>query len=281
MNKLTKVLIGILILVIGLNIGLFVLNFKKEIKANDLVLQTMIDTKFGLLETEIKLLKIENKIEDYILNKKIDTTPNKIKLDKFLLERKLQKVNENIINSTVGASGSGVTIKYRGKYYILSAGHMLNSPEDKLVLVENDKVICDLEVIKYVFTMSDDEMGTKGIDLLLLKPKNKYFTPKVYVELADYELPTGSEIYIVGNPLGIEDVISDGRIIAYEDNYLLFIDHSYFGNSGGGIYTKEGKLLGINSFIGAEQPMPTIPPYLIGGAVRLSQIQLFLAGVTE
>lgn len=183
---------------------------------------------------------------DYLF-KKITNLPQKIKSDKFQLEQKLKQVNVMIVNKTIDALGSGVTIKYKDKFYILSAGHMVEDDDDNIVLMENGNEIGELEIIKRDYNL--DEKNTKGDDLTLFKPKDSSLNPRFYVELADNESVTGSEIYIVGNPIGIEDVVSDGRIIIYDNNFFYFIDHSYFGNSGGGIYTREGKLLGIVSHL--------------------------------
>jgi len=204
--------------------------------------------------------------------------PDKIKYDKFVLEQKLQAVNVIIHNDTLGELGSGVTLHYKGKFYILTAGHMLTQKDDKLTFSQNGENFGELEVIKWDFDPADQSLD--GVDLLLLQPKNKMLIPKIYVELADYEPLTATEVYIVGNPMGIESVVSDGRIIMYENNYMLFFDHSYFGNSGGGIYTKEGKLLGINSIImNFDNITHQGIPYVVGGAMRLNVVKKFLEDV--
>jgi S1-C subfamily serine protease len=214
-----------------------------------------------------------DKIEQYAIN-----IPKMIEDKKFTLEQKLKMVNVEILNDSVGSTGSGVTLKYEGKYYILSAGHMVSNPTDTLFLRENGNIICELEIIKCEFT--PDKIGLEdSLDLLLLRPKNKELTPEYYVELSDNEPLTATEVYVVGNPLGIEDNMSDGRVQAYSGNYMFHTAMTYFGNSGGGIYTLEGKLIGIVSFLSGEQPNEDIPPYMIYGAVRLDEIKKFLKDI--
>jgi hypothetical protein len=77
---------------------------------------------------------------------------------------------------------------------------------------------------------------------------------------------------------------------------MLIKGDSYFGNSGGGIYTRDGKLVGIMSFIFPIQPFPDrivqsedpdaplqlipgVPAYVINGVVRLEVILKFLEEV--
>jgi len=288
MRLTTKILLGIMGLLIVINSIWVVYDIRKEIKTN----RESIYWEITELRSEInhlsnfnllmfKLIDITENIiikNQESLNKKVNILPEKIKYDKFILEKKLQSVNVVIHNETVGTLGSGVTLKYKENFYILTAGHLLNEKTDKITFSQNGENFGELEIIKWVFDLTDTTL--EGVDLLLLQPKNKDLIPKLYIELADYEPLTATEVYIVGNPMGIENVLSDGRIIAYEGNYMVFIDHSYFGNSGGGVYTKEGKLIGINSIISnlGEVAHKSIP-YVIGGTMRLNVINKFLEGV--
>jgi hypothetical protein len=283
-----KIYIGIIILLLGFNTVCVIGGIQEQITLNKATAQSELDYRFYYLNKQIEAIKIaidrnsellDNKINNNAnqLNQKLIDLPNVEKYKKQILEYKLQQVNVEIINKTAQAQGSGVTLKYKGKFYILSAGHMLNDITDELVLCENGVEICMLEVVKLSHTFLNNE--PKGTDLVLLKPKDPLIQPKVYVEFAEEEPSTPAEIYIVGNPLGMEDVLTDGRIISYFNDFVYFIDHSYFGNSGGGIYTKDGKLVGIVSHMAPIQPNPNIPPYMIHGAQRLNVILQFLQGI--
>jgi len=283
-----KIYIGIIILLLGFNTVCVIGGIQEQITLNKATAQSELDYRFYYLNKQIEAIKIaidrnsellDNKINNNTnqLNQKLMDLPNVEKFKKQILEYKLQQVNVEIINKTAQAQGSGVTLKYKGKFYILSAGHMLNDITDELVLCENGVEICMLEVVKLSHTFLNNE--PKGTDLVLLKPKDSLIQPKIYVELAEEEPSTPAEIYIVGNPLGMEDVLTEGRIISYFNDFVYFIDHSYFGNSGGGIYTKDGKLVGIVSHMAPIQPNPNIPPYMIHGAQRLNVILQFLQGI--
>jgi len=225
--------------------------------------------------------KVVQEIENNI-NKKVDDKIQQKTYDTLALEQKLRQTVVVVYNRTIGATGSGVTIKYKDKYYILTAGHMLENQDDVLSFGENDMMIDDLEVVKWNYTWAEDTDDTnvsKVQDLLLLKPKNKEIVPKYYVDLDDIEPINGSPIYIVGNPVGIEDVLCEGRTIMYQNNFMYYINHTYYGNSGGGVFTKEGKLIGIVSHMSPISYNSEIPPYMIYGAVRLNIIKDFLKDV--
>jgi hypothetical protein len=224
--------------------------------------------------------KIDENYKDLTIQ--IEKIPETIQEEKLSIEYNLQQAVVIINNETLRALGSGVTIKYKNKFYILSAGHMTESKEDILSFSENDNRIGELEIIKWDFTTPEEDLAgdfTKGTDLLLLQPKNKDLIPKFYVELADVECKVPTEIYIVGNPAGIEDVLSDGRIVKYNNNFIYYFNHTYYGNSGGGIFTKDGKLQGIVSHMYPISLNPQIPPYMLYGAVRLNEIKEFLGDI--
>jgi S1-C subfamily serine protease len=285
-------------LAIGVLLGLVIIFGIIQYQTNEALLN-----KINTLDYQ---LKSSERITDYTIKgittdidknykdlaKKIEQVPDLIKETKLAMEAKLKQVNVFITNKTVGATGSGVTLKYKGKFYVLSAGHMAEKETDRLFLSENGQEICELEIVKHAY---EGLLTYESNDLILLRPKNKDIVPRIYVELDDIEPEVSNELYIVGNPMGIEDVVSDARVTVYEGNFMLIKGDSYFGNSGGGIYTREGKLVGIMSFIfpiqpfpdrivqeGNQQPItliPGVPAYVINGVVRLDVILKFLEEV--
>lgn len=217
-----------------------------------------------------------------IIQKQID----KDKLNKFLMLKKLQMVNVMIIGEgtmvmesdgechyqnreKVSWQGSGVTLKYKGKYYILSAAHLVATQDTVLKLYENEEYISTLKVVKI----------DKDKDLLLLVPENEDCKPKVYAELADCEPLTAQEVIAVGNPVALEDTVSYGTVIKYTDVYMIISNTTYYGSSGGGIYNMRGNLVSIVSAGGnAGHPWPD-QPYYIDFEIRLNVIKEFLGDI--
>jgi len=276
-------------LAIGIVIGVVIILGIMQYQNNNLVASKMENLSSQLKSSEritdytIRGVEADVKSQVDNLNKKIDNVPQKIESVKTKVEQTLLQINIMIKNTTAESLGSGATIKYKGKFYVLSAGHMANELTDKLELWENDTKVCDLKIIKQLYNNNEDSNNlldvTNSNDLLLLKPTDENIVPIYYVELADMEPITGSQIYIVGNPLGLEDILSQGRVAVYKNNYMYFRDSTYFGNSGGGLYNAEGKLIGIMSHVIPVQPMQDFPPFILEGAVRLNVIKDFLADV--
>jgi S1-C subfamily serine protease len=193
------------------------------------------------------------------------------KLGARIMEKKLQLISVQIVNLTVGCSGSGATVKINDNYYILTAAHLVDKETDSIYLYENKQQICELEIVK----------RDTNNDLMLLQPKNPEVVPKVYTELAATEPTTSTNVTIVGNPASFEDVVSYGKVIDYVNQYMVITDNIWFGNSGGGVYDSEGRVVGIVSFLSWEENGFENPKYVFYGIVRLNIIKGFLADLNE
>jgi S1-C subfamily serine protease len=288
MKKLTQDIFQVIIcgLIIG-SLAIFgISEYQKSIQLKNFQME------YNSITTETIGL-IANQLN--IFDKKISAMPEQIKMNRQKFEEKLKQVNVVIINKTLQASGSGVTIKYKDNFYVLSAGHMVENNTDEIYLKENGTEICQLTVVKHAF--NNEPLTIESNDLVLFRPKDRNVVPRIYVELADIEPGISSQLYIVGNPLGLEDIISEARTLIYRGKFMYIKGDSYFGNSGGGIYTIEGKLVGIMSHVSPIQPYPDynilpkdpneacqhvagVPAYVINGVVRLSVIRQFLETIT-
>lgn len=279
-------LVGICIVCIGF---IFVLtSAMREAYKNTYLIHEILE-QVNILELQLdknaadykRVSKATVEIESHI-GERIYTAIQDEKLNLSKLEKKLQQVSVGIVNKTSPCAGSGVILRYHNNFYVLTAAHLITSPTDVLVMRENKKEICKLEIVKlskefYENTSSTDFTGV--VDLLLLKMVGKEITPAHYTELSDNEPQTSEEVYTVGNPAGIEDVVSDGRVLTYKNNIMFTRTGVFFGNSGGGAYSKDGKLVGIASYAKAIPSDNSMIHYNIDGIVRLSIIKEFLEGV--
>jgi len=211
-----------------------------------------------------------NRLNKLEINNEVKRYYNQKVAEKQALEQDLRQVNVVITNFSNMSGGSGVNIKYRESFYILSAAHLLDEEND-IIFIQENEIITLLEVVKI------DVLN----DLVLFRPKDTYI-PNKYIELNNFVEPKeGTEIYIIGNPANYEDVIEEGRVITYEAEVMYITGTVWFGNSGGGAYTKDGRLVGIASFITAAKANDVFNAYMIGGMIRLNVIEKFLSDIVN
>ena len=217
-------------------------------------------------EEELNKREIEN-LKNFLLQQ-----PDKTRIERAKLEYKLMQCDIMLIDNINGSQGSGISIKYNDKFYILSAAHLVESKDQTLSLYENGHYICEVRVVKVDHTA----------DLLLLETIDPDIQPRFWSTIAEKEPTKAEEVYVVGNPIGIEDVLSIARVIAYRGAFFYYLDHSYFGSSGGGIFNLKGEIVGTISHLIPYDPNPygivkhRMPQFVVHGAARLNSIKQFL-----
>lgn len=143
--------------------------------------------------------------------------------------------NRNIIvlkPNRPAPAGGGVLIAPR---LVLTAAHVVHAS-----IVQ---VVCKDQIIPGVIRGQHD-----GVDLALVE----LLTPCTGVrvtELADDDPELASEVFAIGCPDGACGRISRGVVCSYEHERLITDAKVWFGSSGGGLYTKDGQLVGISSMI--------------------------------
>ena len=208
-------------------------------------LEEKISILFPMLEKKIEIfdLMIGNKI------KRVEGNVDKIeseqeKIDKELQNNKLLNIenpeeileaNLFIFNKTRLCSGSGTHIKIKKKSYILTCFHLINKLDDEIYAVSDNGEFFKLEIVRF----------NPSKDLLLLKADIGHLS---HLEISDENPKEGSEVYVVGNPDGLKDIITDGVISKVEEDGYLLTNLVFFGNSGGAVIYK-GKIIGVLSQI--------------------------------
>ena len=297
MTRLTKVLLGILILAIGLNLALFVINFKKEIKVDNVILQIAVDAKYKLIENQIKDLKAEDKIIYYQIDKDSSNLSEKI----ININNQIRGVDYNkiikgdvVVESLFGI-GAGTVIKKTDKeMYILTCYHVVAE-----IIEANEAGMKINATIGYTLGETGDIENLKSFisysaeviksdeenDLALLKVN--YSDPNLNeIKLSENEPQKGDVVYSVGSPLGLLRTVSKGILANKIEGFYLSENVTTFGNSGGGLYNKDGELIGVPSNVmgykgGLDKDGKDtfIPESSLGLSRDLKTIKNFLEGV--
>lgn len=133
--------------------------------------------------------------------------------------------------------GTGVVIKVTDtETYILTNNHVSGKGEPEVKLyVEND-VTHKLAVAEIVAQHSN-------VDAAVIKIKGTLPNKKAIPGIATAHIQ--DPVFVVGNPLGVRDIYSEGVVAGFEDESMLIQIPLIYGNSGSGIFNSNGKLVGL------------------------------------
>ncbi len=162
----------------------------------------------------------------------------------------IERVTVNVQQGS--AQGSGVIITADG--YVLTAAHVAGNKDRDALVILNDGT----ELKARTLGMNRDK------DAGLLKIEDRRFSPSPYATIGrSSDLRVGQWCIASGHPGGWKpdrgSVIRVGRLLkiskGHEENeaHTLFTDCALIGgDSGGPLFTLEGKLIGIHSRIGTD-----------------------------
>lgn len=150
-----------------------------------------------------------------------------------------------IIDDDGDARGSGTIIRFKKgePIIVLTAAHVVRGMEKRgyslrasLTYKTNPR---NLELIKI-----DDETDLavlKGIEI------EDYDGP--YARVGKFSGKIGDRVYAIGSPLGHKHTLTTGRISNFLKKkkvlHMRMTADVFFGNSGGGIFNKNGELIGV------------------------------------
>jgi S1-C subfamily serine protease len=231
-------------------------------------------TMFTILSVNKKvsysIQEFNNKLREYI-----DLQPSRLQQEKRKIEENLINSTYLIKNNTTESQGSGVLIKYNNNFYILSAAHIVGDNNINEISILNNIELFENNIL--IGTLSVKKIN-RDYDIVLFSIDNiKSLNIKNYATIADSEPGKAENIYIVGNPVGVEDLLSEGKVITHSKYFAYFYDHSYFGSSGGGIFNQKGELAGTISHMRVSILMDI--PFIIHGATRQSIMVEFLKDI--
>ena len=168
--------------------------------------------------------------------------------DLIEMERQIRKISKQVIPTTVNiqvgnAQGSGVIVSKKGE--ILTAAHVIGGSgrEVKIVLSDGRQ-------------LKGETLGlNRRLDVGLVKIVDKGEWP--VAEMGDMKnVGVGSWCLATGHPGGYRKdrppVVRLGRVILKKDDILQTDCTLVGGDSGGPVFDMEGKVIGINSRIGAS-----------------------------
>ncbi|MBP5470233.1 MAG: trypsin-like peptidase domain-containing protein [Candidatus Riflebacteria bacterium] len=205
-------------------------------------------------------------------NESYTPVPNN-KVDKKKIAQDIEKAAAHIqeplksnvcVKSGFGLSesmGSGVVVKNKeSKTYIITNVHVLTGGSMVASLDEAKKKARNLSVTFYNAETKKAEIlwvAPEGIDLALIScetPEN--YTSFVKIGSAN-DIKMGEKVFAIGNPMGLDWTYTEGVVSSFRNREIGKYEISVIqiqtplnhGNSGGGLYSEAGNLVGINTWI--------------------------------
>ena len=157
--------------------------------------------------------------------------------------------------------GSGVVVKNKdSKTYIITNVHVLTGGSMVSSLDEAKKKARNLSVTFYTAETKTAEIlwvAPEGIDLALLScPTPENYNSSVQIGSSN-EIKMGEKVFAIGNPMGLDWTYTEGVVSSFRNKEIGKYEISVIqiqtplnhGNSGGGLYSEKGRLVGINTWI--------------------------------
>ena len=239
------------ILLKRLNLQIRDIHLKNQLYLNILESSLRINTE-KFREVDEKIYKNSKNIN--VLKKYLNLFKNEIPSN----FNELTRINVDI--STYTSLGSGIILKYKNKFYILTCFHLFKNKKD----LSRIKVLDANKIITVKFLKKDRKK-----DLALFKISEP--TDLIYTTLSDKEPQLNEVVFAIGNPSYFSDVASSGKVIKKTKKYYITTNPIYYGFSGGGLFYKN-KLIGI---IRAIKYCPTENKYFTE-AINLKTIKEFV-----
>jgi len=170
-------------------------------------------------------------------------------------------------------------VQYYGRNFSFTstASGVIYKISDSRVYVLTNRHVVDCMYSGYCLFGYAENISIKTSDGRVYEPTSIMY-PHYYLDLAilsfakgngnftyvepsyDYEVAKGDDVIALGNPLGLDLSVSKGIISNYMEVSKMAVDYGYNysviqtdaalnpGNSGGGLFTIDGKLIGINTW---------------------------------
>ena len=179
---------------------------------------------------------IEDKLKKYRyeIDRMSDTTQKAIAEEEYkMFQGRLQRYKKNLKIAKKNYDASKREYEKARRDFTLMSSASILSKDFKIILKD------ETELFARLISISEKE------DLALLKIDN-HKTP--YIECSDQEsLRHGMKVYVIGNPLGMKDVITSGVVAGLKDNYVITDAKMLPGSSGGPLLSEDGKVIGVSS----------------------------------
>ena len=222
-------------------------------RRNYFILFTLVLVFLGVMITNIPILK------SYIIfleNNREEERPQMLEISQRLSRVEaatVKKSHENAVgivsmSPSMGISSfSGTIFRHRNKFYVVSVAHgLVGTCEATFIVLSNNDVVPCGEVVVIDHKKDYSIIELKNVPENSVSPislNSILFTSDRHWDKA---VSLQNKIYYTGFPNGTGPLTISGEIIGFqEDKYIFVHSYAWAGASGSGIFSYNGKLLGI------------------------------------
>lgn len=132
--------------------------------------------------------------------------------------------------------GSGTYFKYDGRYFILTAAHVVDSSPIALIIGRDELVPG-----RVVYINEDTDIAFLEV--------NKLHSRKHVTLRNNFDADIGDSVTYTGFPNGRDLLTISGRVSGYRGHWLIVQGYAWMGASGSGIFDQSGKIIGVVSMV--------------------------------
>ncbi len=152
--------------------------------------------------------------------------------------RNIKEATYRVYNRTGDLSGTGVVIKHKKNYYILTCNHVVVSSNKGIQVFKRDG--------SFIYYPSRVYLDAEK-DLALLKIN--FIGSQATLKIHNKEIADGSKVILVSNFLGLDVVYSEGYLMRKVEDKYLFQLPIFYGSSGGAVIHENKIVTVVQSII--------------------------------
>lgn len=169
-------------------------------------------------------------------------------------EKTISDIDKNTISvvNSDGTGGTGLIIKAKGNTYVLTNYHVVENVVEKHAVIKlYKKIFKNCKKIASHETSATVEYFDKDLDIAILKAEiNLHDVKSTKFDTRQAFVKNGCEVFYYGDFASWNHDfgnvgLSTGKLCYSRPGYDVFIMTVVQGNSGGGIYTYDGKCIGV------------------------------------
>mgnify|MGYP001276402084 CR=1 FL=1 len=171
-------------------------------------------------------------------------------------------------------SASGNYFKHKGHYFILTAAHVAERPENTNLMIRESIGIGKAKA-RVIYMNKDVDLA-----VLILSEKLSTVEPIRWSRKDRWDIEVGDYLYYTGNPMEMTGLSFEGFVSKVYIDMIAMQGFAWMGSSGSAVFDDRGRVVGVISAIKFDVPGGAFPQ-LIPSLVLVAPISVLHDGELE